>query len=896
MNNSHIIAINLILLTLKFHPMLSNTLRSNFLNFYANRNHTIVPSSPVFPHNDPSILFTNAGMNQFKNVFLNKEKTSYSRATTSQKCIRAGGKHNDLNNVGHTSRHLTFFEMLGNFSFGDYFKSQAIAFAWEVSLSVFNFNPQQIYATVHEKDDEAFALWEEFLPSNRIFRLTDKDNFWSMADVGPCGYCSELLFDRGEKFSKASSPLEDVEGERFLEYWNLVFMEFNRAADGSLLSLPNKHVDTGAGLERLVAIISGTDTIFEADVLHLLIKQTEQLSRKTYQPHHPLGAAFRVIADHTRSLSFAIADGLLPGNTERGYVLRKILRRAVNYGKRLGLTQPFLADIVPSLVDAMGDAYPELRLSLSQIQEVVTAEEENYLRSLNRGGNLLHQVIKTSSSVISGQDAFKLKDTYGLPIDEIALLAKDHNLSVDLETFDQLEKEAKERSKKNAAKTHNLTDKDEAFYDTLSLKENSEFLGYTTLSCDTFIEALLHDSQQVPTLKEKQKGAIVLKSTPFYAEKGGQVGDSGEIFCSEGTFLVTHTTSPKPGIILHHGEVTQGYLSQGSAITAQVHCIRRTNISNNHTGCHLLHKALEMTLGDHIRQAGSYVDDTKIRLDFTHPKAISPDDLTAIELLVNEKIRENHRVEIREALYSDVMSSKEIKQFFGDKYGDIVRVVSAGFSHELCGGTHAEHTGDLGYFRIIKEHAVATGIRRIEAVTGKEAELLAHRDHEDLNEISLVLQSPRDQIVHKLQNVLEEKKLQSKQITELETQLVNVQLDKIIEKCQHIDDISYIVHHLDESESHRLQQYANCFHQRIPNRCISLWITRKQGKHILFSRLSNDLVQQGLQAKNLLEQLLAPCGGRWGGRDTFAQGSTDILPQTDTVNTVLWQWISTQLT
>lgn len=875
--------------------MLSNTLRSNFLKFYANRHHTIVPSSPVFPHNDPSILFTNAGMNQFKNIFLNKEKTSYSRATTSQKCIRAGGKHNDLTNVGHTSRHLTFFEMLGNFSFGDYFKAQAIAFAWEVSLSVFNFNPEQIYATVHEKDDEAFALWEEYLPSDRIFRLTDKDNFWSMADVGPCGYCSELLFDRGEKFGKASSPLEDTEGERFLEYWNLVFMEFNRTADGSLLALPNKHVDTGAGLERLVAIISDTDTIFEADVLRLLITRTEQLSKKTYQPHQSLGAAFRVIADHTRSLSFAIADGLLPGNTERGYVLRKILRRAVNYGKRLGFTQPFLADIVPSLVEAMGDAYPELRLSLSQIQEVVTVEEENYLRSLHHGGNLLQQVIKTSSSMISGQDAFKLKDTYGLPIDEIALLAKDHNLSVDMETFDQLEKEAKERSKKNAAKSHSNTN-DIALYDTLSVEESSEFLGYTTLSCDTFIEALIYDGQQVSVLKEKQQGALILKATPFYAEKGGQVGDAGEIFCSEGTFSVTHTTSPKPGIILHHGEVTQGSLSQALAVTAQVHCVRRTNISNNHTGCHILHKALEMTLGDHIRQAGSYVDDTKIRLDFTHPKAIAPEDLTAIELLVNEKIRENHRVEIREVLYSDVINSKEIKQFFGDKYGDVVRVVSAGFSHELCGGTHAEYTGDLGYFRIVKEHAVATGIRRIEAVTGKEAERLAHRDQESLNEISLILQASRDQIAYKLQNMLEEKKLQSKLISELETQLINVQLDKIIEKSQYIDDISYVVHHIDESESHRLQQYANCLHQRVPNRCISLWITRKQGKHIIFARLSDDLVQQGFQAKHLLEQLLAPYGGRWGGKALFAQGSADSLPQTDTVNTILWQWISTQQT
>ncbi|MEF9519694.1 alanine--tRNA ligase [Chlamydia crocodili] len=874
--------------------MLSNTLRSNFLKFYANRHHTIVPSSPVFPHNDPSILFTNAGMNQFKDIFLNKETVSYSRATTSQKCIRAGGKHNDLDNVGHTSRHLTFFEMLGNFSFGDYFKEQAIAFAWEVSLSIFNFDPNFIYATVHEKDDEAFALWEKHLPSERIFRLTDKDNFWSMAETGPCGYCSELLFDRGEKFGKAASPLEDTEGERFLEYWNLVFMEFNRTAEGSLLSLPSKHVDTGAGLERLVSIISGTDTVFEADVLRLLISKTEELSDKTYHADEALGAAFRVIADHTRSLSFAIADGLLPGNTERGYVLRKILRRAVNYGKRLGFTKPFLAEIVPSLVNAMGEAYPELRLSLSQIQEVMTMEEENYFKSLHRGGNLLQQVLKSSSSssTISGEDAFKLKDTYGLPIDEIALLAKDYDFSVDMETFCQLEEEAKERSRKNIAKSHSSTD---AIYDALSLGENSEFVGYNDLSCDTFIEAIVCDGKRVSSLKEKEKGALILKVSPFYAEKGGQIGDAGEIFCSDGTFIVSQTTSPKAGMIIHHGEVSQGQLSQDQAVTAQVNCIRRKKIGNNHTGCHLLHKALEMTLGDHVRQAGSYVDDSKIRLDFTHPKAIAPEDLASIELLVNEKIRENHRVETREAMYSDVMNSKEIKQFFGDKYSDVVRVVSAGFSHELCGGTHAEFTGDLGYFRILKEHAVATGIRRIEAVTGREAEALAHQDNEDLNEISLILQSPRDQILNKLQNILEEKKEQAKEICELENKLINSLLDKLIDRCQQVEDVSYFIHHLPESESHRLQQYANCLHQKIPSRLISLWTTQKNGKYIIFSRVSDDLVKQGLQAKDLLKILLTPCGGRWGGKDIFAQGSADHLPQADALNNTLWQWISTQL-
>lgn len=873
--------------------MLSNTLRSNFLKFYENRHHTVVPSSPVFPHNDPSILFTNAGMNQFKNIFLDKEKVSYSRATTSQKCIRAGGKHNDLDNVGHTSRHLTFFEMLGNFSFGDYFKSQAISFAWELSLSVFNFDPERIYATVHEQDEEAFSLWERYLPSSRIFRLTDKDNFWSMAETGPCGYCSELLFDRGEKFGSASSPLEDTQGERFLEYWNLVFMEFNRTSEGSLFTLPHKHVDTGAGLERLVSILSEKETVFESDVLRMLISRIEQLSNKGYHPEETLGAAFRVIADHVRSLSFAIADGLLPGNTERGYVLRKILRRAVNYGKRLGFNQPFLAEVVPVLADTMGEAYPELRHSLSQIQEVMTGEEENYFRSLSRGGNLLQQVLKssTSSRMISGENAFKLKDTYGLPIEEILLLAKDYDCSVDMPTFHQLEEEAKERSRKHAVK---CTQKTEANYDFLAPSGHSEFTGYHTLTADTFIEALIVDGEPVSCIHEKQKGAIILKTTPFYAEKGGQVGDSGEIFCSEGTFLVTHTTSPKAGVCVHHGEMTQGKLAHMEAVTAQVDCARRTEISNNHTACHLLHKSLEITLGEHIRQAGSYVDDTKIRLDFTHPKSITLEELRAIERLVNEKIRENHAVNTREALYSDIVDSQDIKQFFGDKYGDIVRVVSAGFSHELCGGTHAQHTGDLGYFRIVKEHAVSTGIRRIEAVTGREAECIADKEQDTLNEIATLLQSPRDQVMHKINLLLEERKKQGKQIVDLEMELIHARLSSLIAGIQQVNGISYLLHYLDEKEGSRSQHYANCVHQHIPENLISLWITKKEGKCIVFARVSDNLAKQGLHAKTLLQNLLVPLGGRSGGRETFAQGSADHLPQTDVLHSHLWQWISTQ--
>lgn len=874
--------------------MLSNSLRSRFLKFYANRHHTIVPSSPVFPHNDPSILFTNAGMNQFKNIFLNKERAGYSRATNSQKCIRAGGKHNDLDNVGHTSRHLTFFEMLGNFSFGDYFKEDAITFAWEASLSVFNFDPDRIYVTVHENDDEAFALWERYLPTQKIFRMTDKDNFWSMADTGPCGYCSELLFDRGENFGSARNVHEDVEGERFLEYWNLVFMEFNRTADGSLLTLPCKHIDTGAGLERLVSILAGTDNVFDSDVLRFLIARLEQITQKTYVSKEPLGAAFRVIADHSRSLSFAIADGLLPGNTERGYVLRKILRRSVNYGKLLGLTQPFLAEVIPALVESMGDAYPELTTSMTHIQDVLTNEEENFFKTLRRGGNLLQQILKnaSSSAVISGESAFKLKDTYGLPIDEIELLAKDHNYTVDMQAFHALEQQAKERSRQTASKSQKV---EQILYEELVPEQQTEFVGYNTLVCDSFIEAIISNKQRTNSLHEGEEGCIILQTTPFYAEKGGQVGDCGLIFSSEGTFVVSHTTSPVPNYVFHHGTMTQGSLKEKESVTAQVHCDQREKTANNHTACHLLHKALEVFLGAHIRQAGSQVDHDKLRLDFTHPKALSNEDLSSIEKLVNEYIRENNPVEIKEVSYADVVSSSEIKQFFGDKYGDLVRLVSAGKSKELCCGTHAPATGNLGYFRIIKESSVSTGIRRIEAVTGQEAEKMIHEDQLLISTIASLLQSPKDQILIKLHNVLSERDQQIKQTRDLESQVVQIKTEALRSACQSVHGVSFLVHYVDPSENHRLQQYAEHMHKQNPNLFLSLWISKKNDRFVLLAKISDDLVQKGWQAQHILQFLLTPYSGRFGGgKPHISQGSSTTLPELELLTKALTQWISTQ--
>ncbi|WP_213358321.1 alanine--tRNA ligase [Chlamydiifrater phoenicopteri] len=871
--------------------MLSNTIRARFLEFFKNRGHVLLPSSPVFPHNDPSILFINAGMNQFKNIFLNKENTDYTRVSTSQKCIRAGGKHNDLENVGHTSRHLTFFEMLGNFSFGDYFKKEVISFAWEASLSVFNFDPEKIWATVHEKDDEAFSLWEKYLPTERIVRLQDKDNFWSMADTGPCGFCSELLFDRGNSFGSASSPEHDPEGERFLEYWNLVFMEFNRAKEGSLTPLPKKNIDTGAGLERLVSLLAGTSSVFETDVLRHIIEKIERLSNKNYSPSNQ-GAPFRVIADHVRSLSFAIADGLLPGNVDRGYVLRKILRRAVNYGKLIGFNNPFLGEIIPSLIEVMGDAYPELKEAENHICNVLTGEEENYLRTLNRGGTLFQKIIAHSQSkgIISGEDAFKLKDTYGLPLDEICLMAKDHNISVDVEAFSLLDQQSRDLSRKSAGKTKvDLS----SSYELLDSDFSSTFCGYETTSSESFILCLLKDGKPVDSLTEGEQGEIILSQTPFYSEKGGQVGDQGEIFSSSGSFFVEDTQSPRANIIVHKGKMTTGSLSVREAITAQVNRGRRLKICANHSSCHLLHKALEVVLGSHVRQAGSYVDESKIRLDFTHHQALTKKDLRAIEDIVNEKIQENLEINVRESLYSDVIHCSEIKQFFGDKYGDVVRVVDMEFSKELCGGTHAKSTGCIGAFLIVKEQAVGTGIRRIEAISGEEALKFLRRKEDLLASLSKKLQTPEDSLEIKLDNLYKELSEAKETIKKLEDLFILQDIEHL--KSSKIEEkISLIIHEIDSNYAHAIRTYADKLHHKTPSNLVSILTTSKGEKNTILIKISDNLVAEGFHANSLLHTILLPLGGKCGGKANCSQGSSPKQPQPEDIISTVQQWILTQ--
>ncbi|MCE2982938.1 MAG: alanine--tRNA ligase, partial [Parachlamydia sp.] len=568
--------------------MLTQTIRRQFLEYFKKNQHSIIASSPVIPHDDPTLLFNNAGMNQFKDVFLGKSQRDYSRAATSQKCIRVGGKHNDLDNVGHTSRHLTFFEMLGNFSFGDYFKKEAIQFAWEASTEIFGFDPEKIWPTVFREDDEAFELWTKYVPAERITRFDEKDNFWAMGDTGPCGPCSELLYDRGPKFGNAAKPSEDTSGERFLEYWNLVFMQFNRLSTGIQETLPRPSIDTGAGLERVLSLKMGVESLFETDVLRGLIGQVEAVSGLTYNQHDERAPAFRVIADHMRALSFAIADGVQPSNVDRGYVLRKVLRRAVRYGRTLGLDKPFLASLLPELIHSMGENYPEIIKGRDRIAEIVALEEEAFIRTLKRGGNILNQVIEKAQAgkVITGDDAFRLKDTYGLPLEEILLIAKDTGLQVDEGRYQQLEEEARIRSRSVQKNVQQIAGEN-VFAEFVQKHGETHFLGYTHAAADGQVLAIVANESFCNELNEGEEGLVILNQTPFYAEMGGQVGDKGILEGSHQSFIVDDCISPYKGVIAHQGKQVKGTLKIGDSLTAAIDRKRRQKIANNHTATHL---------------------------------------------------------------------------------------------------------------------------------------------------------------------------------------------------------------------------------------------------------------------------------------------------------------------
>jgi alanyl-tRNA synthetase len=839
--------------------MLSQEIRRSFLKYFKEKGHAVLPSSPVVPHDDPTLLFTNAGMNQFKDVFLGKAHRDYNKAATSQKCIRVGGKHNDLDNVGHTTRHLTFFEMLGNFSFGDYFKSQAIPFAWEVSTQIFKLEPEKIWITVFQDDDEAFEIWKKIVPDKRIVRMGEKENFWAMGDTGPCGPCSELMYDRGSKYGNTASPKEDVSGERYLEFWNLVFMQFNRDSSGKMTPLPKQSIDTGSGLERVVSLKMGVDTVFATDILRSLIAEIEQTSGKAYNINDAeMAAPFHVIADHIRSLSFAIADGAQPSNIERGYVLRKLLRRAVRYGRMLGMNEPFLAKILPRLITTMGADYPELKSSEHRIAEILTLEEESFQRTLKRGGNILSSVIaeakKRPGKEITGEEAFKLKDTYGLPLEEIMLIAKDTNLKVNLDAFQLLEEKARETSR-SAHVVHAQEVKESIYKEFLAKHPPSEFLGYQEFEAEGTILGLIVDGKLVESMKEGQEGQIILNRTPFYAEKGGQVGDSGTIAHKNAYFTVADCQAPYPGIVAHIGKCDKGTLLLGEPVKASVLSKRRVLIQNNHTATHLLHWALQQVLGGHIRQAGSVVDDKRLRFDFNHHKALSPEEVQKIEDLVNEKIREDKPVQAYELSYDEAQKRSEIKQFFGDKYGAKVRVIDIDFSKELCGGTHTTRTGTIGYFRIAKEGSIAAGVRRIEGVSGKAAEEFSREKEKEFHS--------------KLSEMAEEHKKLIHQLKAARRTVLREMSQTLAQKSVKVGSIPFLAA-IVAVESDELSLLTEDLAAKLPSSVLLLAVKGADRCQLLI-KVSADLVQKGIQAVQIIKEIAPLVGGSGGGKADSAQ-------------------------
>lgn len=848
--------------------MLSQKIRRAFLDYFKSKGHAIIPSSPVFPKDDPTLLFTNAGMNQFKDLFLGKDKRDYTRAATSQKCVRAGGKHNDLENVGHTSRHLTFFEMLGNFSFGDYSKKEAIEMAFEVTTKVFKFDLDKVWITIFETDDEAFELWKAFVPENRIVRMGEESNFWSMGDTGPCGPCSELYYDRGKEFCpSATSPLDDKTGERFLEFWNLVFMQYNMSKDGTRTPLPKPCVDTGAGLERVLSLIEGAPSLYQTDIFMHLILAIEKISgiKYTNQP------AFHVIADHLRTLCFAISDGAIPSNEGRGYVLRRILRRAVRYGKQqLGFEQPFLGTLLPALIESMGEDFPELAKMQKTTEEVLFTEEEAFFRTLKRGGSLLFDVIektkKTGKNTISGEDAFKLKDTYGFPIEELYLVAKDSGLSVDNEGFALCEEKAKELSR--GARVAVSQEASSSVYEAF-LKEAkaTEFIGYTETEDQCTVVGILVNGAFASEIKEGEEGQIFLDRTPFYAESGGQVGDIGKIIASANqSFVVSDTQSPYKGLTAHIGKMHIGSLRLKDTVMARIDSPRRLLIQNNHTATHLLHFALCEILGPHVAQAGSLVASDLLRFDFNHLKALTDEEIRAIERLVNDKIRGNHAVNYFNFSREEVKNLPNVKQIFDNKYGSTVRLVDIGFSKELCGGTHVNYLGRIGLFRIVSESSVSAGVRRIEAVTGKLAENFAYSQEDLLKEVGLLLKIKNPSLtIEKMRQLLDtQAQLQSKLKS-----LLQLSLNKTAEQLLAKKTSSFLVEKVD-IEADLLGDLATKLFEKAPEMVLLLFAEKEE--HCSFIVRCSDSLSKKIKAGDIAKEILPFIQGKGGGNALVAQG------------------------
>ncbi|PWE47607.1 alanine--tRNA ligase [Pseudomonas prosekii] len=849
--------------------MKSAEIREAFLRFFEEQGHTRVASSSLIPGNDPTLLFTNAGMNQFKDCFLGQEKRAYTRATSSQKCVRAGGKNSDLENVGYTARHHTFFEMLGNFSFGDYFKHDAITYAWTFLTGVLKLPKDKLWVTVYASDDEAYDIWTQQIgvPVERMIRIGDNkgapyasDNFWTMGDTGPCGPCTEIFYDHGEHIwgGPPGSPEED--GDRYIEIWNNVFMQFNRTADGVLHPLPAPSVDTGMGLERISAVMQHVHSNYEIDLFKNLLSASAQAIDCSNDDQSSL----KVVSDHIRSCGFLIADGVLPSNEGRGYVLRRIIRRACRHGNKLGATGSFFYKIVAALVAEMGDAFPELKQQQANIERVLKAEEEQFSKTLEHGLKILEQdLLELKGTVVPGDVVFKLYDTYGFPMDLTADIARERNLTVDEVGFER-EMEA-QRVRARSASSFGLD------YNTLvKVDVATEFTGYKATSGSAKIVAIYKEGRSVDVLSEGEEGVVVLDQTPFYAESGGQIGDCGYLQVGSSRFDVRDTTKTG-GAFLHHGVLALGSLTVGAPVETHVDAEVRHATALNHSATHLLHAALRQVLGEHVQQKGSLVDSQRLRFDFSHFEAIKPEQLKALEDIVNAEIRKNSAVETEE---TDIESAKQkgAMALFGEKYGDNVRVLSMGgaFSVELCGGIHASRTGDIGLLKIVSEGGVASGVRRIEAITGAAALAYLNAAEEQLKEAANLVKGSRDNLIDKLSAVLERNRLLEKQLEQLQAKAASATGDDLSASALDVKGVKVLAVRLDGQDGKALLALVDQLKNKLGRAVILLGSVHEE-KVVLVAGVTKDLTGQ-LKAGDLMKQAAAAVGGKGGGRPDMAQG------------------------
>ena len=850
-------------------------IRQRFLRFFERHGHTVVPSSSLIPKDDPTLLFTNAGMVQFKDVFTGKEKVPYKRATTAQKCMRAGGKHNDLENVGKTARHHTFFEMLGNFSFGDYFKREAIGFAWTFLTEELGLPRERLWATIYRDDEEAFALWQEVagLPPERIIRLGEKDNFWAMGDTGPCGPCSELVYDRGEEYGCGEGcAIGACDCDRWLEVWNLVFMQFNRDESGRLSPLPRPSIDTGMGLERIASVLQGVSSNFDTDLFRPLIRAVEEMTGRTYDPGEG-GFPFRVIADHARACTFLVADGVLPANEGRGHVLRRILRRAVRFGRVLGLQEPFLYRLVDTVGEVMGAAYPEVRQRAEYVARVIRAEEERFFRTLDQGMEILADVIRRTrergDGVISGEDAFVLYDTYGFPLDLTEDAAAEAGLRVDREGFERAM--AVQRQRARAARdVEEGWDPDSPLARALADEPATDFTGYERLEDEGTVRLLVQEDRPVERAAAGQEVGVILDRTPFYAERGGQVGDTGWLESSRARVQVLDTQPLPGGRILHRARVVEGTLEAGDRVRARVDAARRAAIMRNHTATHLLHAALKRVLGEHVNQAGSLVAPDRLRFDFTHFEAPAPDQLRAVEDEINRVILAGLPVRwywtsLEEALEAGAVA------LFGEKYGREVRVVQIGdYSLELCGGTHVTSTSDVGLFKFTAEGSVAAGVRRVEAVTGWSTLEYVRSREAVLDRLAGTLRVPVEELPRRLEALLEAQRESERQLRQLRSRLARQAADGLLAAAPEAAGVRVVVGELPVDDPEILRETADYVRQRAGEAAVLLG-ARAGERALLVAAVTRGALGRGLHAGRLVAEVARRVGGGGGGRPDLAQ-------------------------